>query len=181
MERNAQRDRKVPEEVIRKMHDRLRSSGPVDVSAPAVEPYEPKPGTPKAILVDVDGTIAHNAGKRGFYDWKAVGKDEPILEVIEITQWADDHEFYVIVMSGRDAVCRPETYEWLVKHDVPFDDLIMRPEGDQRKDSIVKMELFDQYIRDEFDVQFVLDDRNQVVDMWRSLGLRCLQVAPGNF
>lgn len=57
----------------------------------------------------------------------------------------------------------------------------MRPEGDIRKDSIVKREIFENYIRDYYNIQFVLDDRNQVVEMWRSLGLKCLQVAEGDF
>ena len=36
--------------------------------------------------------------------------------------------------------------------------------------------MFDQIIAPRFDVQFVVDDRQQVVDMWRSLGLRVVQV-----
>jgi len=57
----------------------------------------------------------------------------------------------------------------------------MRPTGDNRKDAIVKREIFDREIRDRYRILFVLDDRNQVVDMWRELGLTCLQVAPGDF
>lgn len=57
----------------------------------------------------------------------------------------------------------------------------MRPEGDIRKDSIVKRELFEKYVRPYYNIEFVLDDRNQVVEMWRSLGLKCLQVAEGDF
>jgi hypothetical protein len=57
----------------------------------------------------------------------------------------------------------------------------MRSAGDMRKDSIVKEEIYRQEILGRYNVWFVLDDRNQVVDMWRLLGLRCLQVAPGNF
>ncbi len=30
-------------------------------------------------------------------------------------------------------------------------------------------------------IEYVLDDRTQVVDLWRSLGLTCLQVAYGDF
>jgi hypothetical protein len=58
----------------------------------------------------------------------------------------------------------------------------MRPEGDNRKDSIVKRELFDTHVRNKFYIDFVLDDRDQVVDMWRNdLGLTCLQVDWGDF
>jgi len=38
----------------------------------------------------------------------------------------------------------------------------MRPQGDMRKDSIVKRELFDAHICDQYNVLFVLDDRDQL-------------------
>jgi hypothetical protein len=56
-----------------------------------------------------------------------------------------------------------------------------RKSGDNRKDSVVKEEIFNEHIKPNFIVEFVLDDRNQVVEMWRKLGLTCLQVADGNF
>lgn len=62
-----------------------------------------------------------------------------------------------------------------------YDWLYMRPEGDVRKDTEIKREIFDNYIRDKYRVLFVLDDRNSVVKMWRDLGLKCLQVAEGDF
>ena len=57
----------------------------------------------------------------------------------------------------------------------------MRRTKDFRKDAIVKTELFDAHIRGRYEVLFVLDDRNQVVEMWRVMGLPCLQVAAGDF
>ena len=57
----------------------------------------------------------------------------------------------------------------------------MRKQHDNRADWIVKKELFVDEISNIYDVKFVLDDRQQVVDMWRSLGLTCFQVAEGNF
>lgn len=41
--------------------------------------------------------------------------------------------------------------------------------------------MFEEHIRNKFCVEYVLDDRNQVVDMWRNMGLTCLQVAEGGF
>jgi predicted kinase len=182
--RNALRDRQVPEEVIRDMVKRLHDSGAVDVSRQDVtiaDKYEAKPGTFPAIIVDIDGTIAHNNGHRSFYDWSRVGGDDPIPEVIQVVKWADENDYIIIVLSGRDGICEPETREWLAEHNVPHDFFFMREAGDQRKDNIVKREIFDREIRDNFDVKFVLDDRNQVVEMWRDLGLRVFQVAPGDF
>jgi hypothetical protein len=45
----------------------------------------------------------------------------------------------------------------------------------------VKLELFDRHVRGAFDVQGVFDDRNRVVEMWRSIGLKCFHVQEGNF
>jgi hypothetical protein len=57
----------------------------------------------------------------------------------------------------------------------------MRKYGDFRQDSIVKQEIYEQLIAPDYDILCVLDDRQQVVDMWREIGLTCLQVAPGDF
>ena len=57
----------------------------------------------------------------------------------------------------------------------------MRKEGDNRPDEVVKEEIFNENIRGNYSVRFVLDDRSKVVDMWRQLGLKCLQVAEGDF
>lgn len=182
-ERNAKRDRKVPEDVLEKQYQSFKSAGKVDITPEAISEgsYVPLEGSKPAILVDIDGTIAHNNGHRSFYDWQAVGRDEPIPEVIEIVRWAYQSGINIVVMSGRDGECFDVSRDWLDEHlGVPYE-FYMRDAGDQRKDSIVKRELFDVHVRNRFDVKFVLDDRNQVVDMWRAMGLRCLQVAPGDF
>lgn len=155
------------------------------------ETYVPPAGKPKAIICDIDGTLAHRQegeGARSFYDWKRVGEDTVDEIVADIIRHYysrdvndDDPEPKIILMSGRDAICRPETEEWLKKHDIPYDLLYMRNVDDNRKDSIVKRELFDAYIRENYQAIFILDDRNQVVEMWREMGLKVLQVAEGDF
>jgi hypothetical protein len=57
----------------------------------------------------------------------------------------------------------------------------MRKTSDMRKDAVVKEEIYNENILDKYNVLLVLDDRNQVVDFWRSKGLTCFQVAPGDF
>lgn len=180
--------RNVPADTIKRQHDQLQGSkNYVLIPPPPVKPYSGTPGKPKAFMVDIDGTLAHMLDKRGPFDWASVHLDEPdevvvdIVNVLASSNFAMDLGYYkVIVMSGRDAVCRPETEKWLGDF-IQYDHLFMRPEGDMRADNIVKAELFDKHVRDNFDVQFVLDDRDQVVDMWRRMGLKCLQVEPGAF
>ncbi len=45
-----------------------------------------------------------------------------------------------------------------------------------RKDTIVKEEIFWRDIADNYNVQFVIDDRPSVARMWRELGLKVFQV-----
>lgn len=177
--RNDFRERRVPEGVIHEMHARLKASGPVDVSAPAYEKYEAKPLTERAVMFDIDGTLAKMT-TRGPFDWKRVGEDEVVEAVAETARIMSSFNV-IIIMSGRDAVCRPETEQWLKDNDITYDELFMRPEGDMRKDNIVKHELFDEYVRNDYNILAVYDDRDQVVDMWRAIGLPCFQVAPGAF
>lgn len=158
--------------------------GPKDVQA-----YLPDTNLPMAIIIDIDGTLALH-GTRSPFDEARVNEDIPNARVVEAVQMEIALGHYPIFCSGRTDACREATVAWLHQHVldpllaeigyVPYA-LMMRATGDARKDSIMKMELFDRYIRDEYYVKRVYDDRDQVVEMWRSLGLTCMQVAPGAF
>jgi predicted kinase len=149
------------------------------------EPMTQRPDLPRCILVDIDGTVALMRNRSPF-DWARVGEDRPNAPVLAVVRAMRAAGCAVIFLSGRDAVCRAETVGWLAQHldwqvDVDYK-LFMRPANDNRKDAIIKRELFDAHIRDQYAVEFVLDDRDQVVALWRNdLGLTCLQVDYGNF
>ena len=71
---------------------------------------------------------------------------------------------------------------WSDIYDGPNDiTLFMRAEGNNEPDHKVKKEMYYNHIVNDYNVKLVIDDRNQVVEMWRKLGLHCRQVAPGNF
>lgn len=188
IERDAARDHTVGEQVIRDMHTRYLHGRSLPLPLPeesadpvAPEPYEPKPGTPSAVLVDIDGTVALMNG-RSPYDETRVAEDKPNQPVIEVVWALSAAGHRIVFMSGRSEACREATAEWLAEHVAishvgPF----MRPAGDTRRDAIVKAELFDRHVRDAYAVVCVLDDRRQVVEMWRAMGLTVLQVAEGDF
>lgn len=135
----------------------------------------------KAIIVDIDGTLAKMNG-RGPFAWHLVGEDKVNDPVRTLINMFYSNEIDVIIFSGRDSVCRPETEIWLKENEINYDLLFMRPERNFEKDAIIKRRLYDEHIKDKYNIQFVLDDRNQVVDMWRKdLGLTCFQVDYGDF
>ena len=150
---------------------------------PKVEPIKYNPNLMDAIIVDIDGTVALMNG-RSPYDWKCVGEDEPNIIVIDfISSYKAFHsDIYIIFVSGRSSECLDLTYDWLKKHiPISFLTCFMRQSGDTRKDAIIKKEIYEDKIKGKYNIKFVLDNRNSVVEMWRSLGLTCLQVANGNF
>ena len=141
------------------------------------EPIVQDKSLPNAIIVDIDGTLAHMK-ERSPFDWGRVGEDE-CDEIIKSI--VNNYDNNIIVMSGRDGSCRDLTIKWLEDNSIKYDLLLMRTKNDCRKDSIVKQELFDNNIKNKYYIEYVLDDRNQVVDMWRNMGLKCLQVQEGDF
>lgn len=188
IKRDAERDRSVGEDVIRRMVGKYLRKGeflPIlsDTSEDVPgERYTAPQDAEDAVIVDIDGTLAHKSD-RDIYDLSRVHEDTPHLPVVEAVEAARRSGCRIIFCSGRDESARAATEAWLEDHaDRTKDEpLFMRPAGDRRRDSIVKRELFDTHIRHRYDVRYVLDDRNQVVQMWRELGLTCFQVAEGDF
>jgi predicted kinase len=197
-EQNKQRHKVVPEDVIDRMNQGFRhilshkkeldkyiaeTSEVVEHVISASTLYKPNKALPKAIIVDIDGTIANHHGVRGPFDWHKVHMDEPITEILNIVR-SLSHFYKIVFMSGRDEACRELTEAWLTTYYKGDDEveLYMRAEGDGRKDCIVKEELFMKHVAPKYNVEATLDDRDQVVDLWRNrLGIKCLQVNYGNF
>jgi predicted kinase len=140
-----------------------------------------KESLPNAIIFDVDGTLAHMNGKRGPFEWHNVGVDDLDHVIARQFKLHKSNGDTIIVVSGRDESCKKETIQWLNSNDLYPDEIFMRPEGDYRKDSIIKKEIYENFLKDKFNVILIYDDRDQVVKVWRDLGLKCIQVEPGNF
>lgn len=138
----------------------------------------------KAIICDLDGTLClfEKENKelphyRNPYDAGTCKNDLLNPVVNKILSYSKN----ILLVSGREDKYRDQTEEWLNKYGIIYEELYMRKSGDFRKDSIVKNEIYIDFIKDNWDIEFVLDDRDQVCKMWRGLGLVCLQVAEGNF
>ncbi|CCH21037.1 AAA family ATPase [Micromonospora lupini] len=177
----------VGADAIRRLHERYLEGRALPLPVPqartggpaAVHPQSSEP--PEIVLVDIDGTVAL-AVSRSPYDMTRVGQDEPNPAVIAAVRAMHAAGYGVVFCSGRDASARPATEAWLARHvRVPCLGLHLRAVGDTRKDSIVKREIYDREIRDRYRVVGVFDDRAQVVQMWRALGLTVFQVADGDF
>ena len=147
------------------------------------------------IIFDLDGTLAlidkrrelstKPNGKIDFdklHDPSLIKHDKPNWPVIKIAQLFAEQEFKIVIFSGRSDKTATATLSWLSQSKVPFNKLVMRPYKTKNfvPDEVLKKDMLDKHL-DINDIFMVVDDRQKVVDMWRSLGLICLQVADGNF
>lgn len=199
IERNALRksrgERYVPKDVIYGMAQKFKDTLKADPWKPYKlypsaawheklnnEPVEHVPGLPDAIIVDLDGTVFDCTGVRSPYDETKYHLDKPKQWVIDRVR---DHAYKlghkVIFVSGRHEDGREVSEMMLNNHvKVPIEGFFMRYERGT-EDSIIKLNLFNTYIRGKYNIVAVYDDRNRVVQMWRSLALPTLQVAEGDF
>lgn len=145
----------------------------------------------QTVLFDIDGTLANIAHRRVFLDrepadWKAfnnaMGDDTLNTPIVDLYRTLEGSGVYeIIIVTGRNEKFRKLTEQWLAWNEIPFTRLLMRQDNDQRADHIIKEEILN-LLRDEGkEIAFVVDDRQQVVDMWRRQGIVCLQCDAGDF
>jgi predicted kinase len=176
LERNRKRDSSVPDKVIIDMHEKY--------VLPKKEKVVQTTGKTKCIVVDLDGTLA--IYDRDPFAIEKCGSDKPNLPVLNAIKALSQFGYRLIFLTGREDDFRPQTDRWLkevcnVDVFAPGYVLYMRPTGDNRKDSLVKEEILRNEILPNYYVEFALDDRQQVVDHLRGMGLTVFQVAPGNY
>ena len=147
----------------------------------------------KIVIFDLDGTLALIDKRRaistkpnGKMDWdiffnpKNISLDIPNDDVVHMAKILSSDGYRIWILSGRSDVTHQATVDWLNKHDIWFDHLVMRPQNHlYMPDNDLKQMWLDTIGVDT--VAMVFDDRNQVVDMWRKNGLTTFQVADGDF
>jgi trehalose-6-phosphatase len=130
----------------------------------------------RAIIVDLDGTLAIFENRRKYYEYDKIELDEVRESVKEIMRLYFTAVGTVIILTGRPKESIKQTLRWLTKNDIYYHHIFFRKDTDDRHDYIVKKEFYEREIKPFYHIDFVLDDRNLVVKMWRDLGLDCFQI-----
>lgn len=149
----------------------------------------PKGLKPPVIVCDLDGTLCNidhrlkfvrtESGKPNWPMFFAgINKDAPNPWCQDILEKSLDT---IILCSGRGEEYRGPTETWLNEHLPIYNRLYMRLAKDYRPDHIVKEIILEFELKTRYSISFCIDDRQQVVDMWRRHGLVCLQCAKGDF
>lgn len=152
---------------------------------------------PLATIWDRDGTLAatHNGPTKDIYSkgskedkaqWAAFNAalpfDAPVPEIVGLLR-AIKPGVVRIMVSGRAEGDWPgdrrrlfRMQDWIAKYDLPIDVLIMRTGGDSRKDSVVKEEILVNQILPFYRPVMAVDDRKEVVEVWRKFGIYTIAV-----
>lgn len=203
IERDSQRLRKVGADVIKKQWDKMIGFdnillGESKMLSPSFEivPYVADESKPSVIICDLDGTLADYHSTRPAYGFEPslIALDKVIEPVATIV---DNMGIFglskIIFLSGRTNNYYEETLKWLCNNlciESVFNEeltgisptknydieLFMRKSNDFRKDNIIKYEIFDEHIRNNYNVKFAIDDRNSITSLWNSVGIFCLNV-----
>lgn len=131
------------------------------------------------VICDIDGTLAKMVSRHPF-EWEKVDQDDLVRPVADlINDLFNISKTRIILVTGRDGSALKKTKQWLFDKKVNYDFIFSREEGDTRPDYEVKKEIYDKNIKDRYNIRFVIDDRPQVVRMWRELGLFVMDVGDG--
>jgi hypothetical protein len=145
----------------------------------------------KTIVVDLDGTICdarHRQHLAQAKEWESfhckLAEDNPWPDVPWLLKLLP-METNVVGLTGRPDNYRSLTMDWLMRHDILLDHLLMRPAGNFDPDIVIKPRmLFDFFGTEEKarrEVAMILEDRDVVVDRWRELGFNCWQVRASGY
>lgn len=145
----------------------------------------------KTVIFDIDGTLADITHRRVYLDetppnWTKfnahMGDDLPNTPIVALykTLWASE-AYNIEIVTGRNEQFRNVTEAWLAWNEIPFKRVTMRADKDYRPDHLVKKDVLDGFLAEGLEIEFCVDDRQQVVDMWRANDVTCLQCDIGDF
>lgn len=153
---------------------------PIPCKEEDFEILEQEDAKPKCFLCDLDGTIA-KANGRSMFDPsdEDIMKDTPIFPAIQVVQ-SLSVQYKIIFVSGRTDTTYRATKQWLEQYvfdNISDEQLLMRKQGDFRRDSIIKREILHEHILPKYNVVGVFDDRLQVIrECWNKERIFCFNV-----
>lgn len=146
------------------------------------------------IVIDLDGTLCNIERRVDLAqakDWEAfhagIPEDEIYEDVQRLIFMANLANFGILVITGRNERYRKATFDWMDRHNLSehVDTLLMRPDGDMRRDGELKVALISDFFgsreKAQNEVAFILEDRDNVVEAYRGAGFPCWQVRVGGY
>ena len=149
----------------------------------SAEAPKPTPAKPRAVVWDLDGTLADDRARAHFVevergrerDWKsyfdAIDEDPPIAASMEILQALRAYGVRIVFLTGRPDFTREKTERWLQANGLSgYDLLVMRPAEETRHAGAFKVDEIEK-LRERYELVCAFEDRIDVAEQLRVSGV----------
>lgn len=137
----------------------------------------------KCVLCDIDHTIANSFWRDPMIDardWdgyhSASANDRPLRDIHDLVKLIY-RQWHIVCITARPEKFRQLTMNWMMKYDIPVDEILMRPEEAFAPAPLIKKGLIEKrFDNPKEQIAFVLEDREDCCAYYRGIGLTVLQV-----
>lgn len=145
------------------------------------------------VVFDIDGTLSdcsHRVALAQAKQWDEfhlkASQDAVICPIANLMRLVAG-KYSVVLLTGRNERYRHITIQWLENAGLDgfYEALLMRSDDDFSKDALFKISSLEKYLSGQENVldmiEFVVEDRDTVVEAMRNYGLTVLQPAVGGY
>lgn len=140
----------------------------------------------RAVIFDLDQTLFDIRHRLHFIqkedrDWDgfhgAMHNDTLNMWAFRLLWMYDQYDYDIVILTGRNDRYRDETRDQLMRHEIPYNMLLMRQEGDTRPAKLVKLELYRERIAGRYQsVDAIYDDNAEVCRAFMDEGVTAMLV-----
>ena len=144
-------------------------------------------------IIDIDGTLADSSGRAHFIEkkrrtkkdwiiWEQHTYEDKVIESVKALCYAiKAYGARIVFITARCETCRKATLAWFKANlpELADSEFVMRKKKDKRPDTIVKKELYESWIKPNYDILFAVDDKQSIADLYRKMGICVLHVGEG--
>jgi len=147
----------------------------------------PKRGT--SVMFDLDGVLADAAARQHYLrgprpDWEAffaASGDDPLVNEVAVLLGLLSPNLTIVLLTARPARISTLTMEWLSRHRLRWDLLVMRRDGDYRPARHYKQSSVRDILARGLDIKLCLEDDLRNVEMFRAEGVPSLYIHSGYY
>ena len=129
-----------------------------------------------AVIFDIDNTILYHTNRLPF-NWSDLSGDKLITGMDYLIDMFNFYDYYIIIITGRPELVRPQTEKWLTENGIIYDSLIMKLEQYEKGFIFKEREL--KKLLETYDIKFVFDDDTKCANMYKENGVIIFQ--PQNY
>jgi predicted kinase len=143
----------------------------------------PQKELPKAVICDLDATLALHQGRTPF-DWSRILEDKPEPRLKQLLDLFVKNDIKILFLTGRTEDALDNTVQWIYENIHLTEnqyELFLRDNKDFSHGDDYKRKVYNDFIKDKFNILCVFEDSNKCVKMFREEGLLTCQVENSDF